>query len=210
MRYIPLLLICLTGFLKLSAQSFAGSIEFRQITPKDTIANVYFVKDKLVKLNRFEKRSSILEGSYIFDLSDSKVKYVNPKRKIWGEHKSETAQVIRGTCEVSKGASKKIAGYKCTEYLVKNTEENTVISYWITDGKFVFFSPMMKLWNRKDKLATYYSQIPNLPQGAMPFFSEERVLSDNRLVNKLEVTKVIPKAPDDATLAVPAGYTKFE
>lgn len=209
MRYF-LLLTALTICVGTYAQGFAGSIEFKQISSKDTANNIYLVKGNLVKLNRFEKRVNALEGSYIFDLNENKIKYVNPKRKIWGEHKSETPPVIRGTCTVTKGGTKKIAGYKCTEYTVKNTEENTVITYWITDGKFIFFKPMMTLWNRKDKLATYYLQITGLPQGAMPFFSEERQISDNKLLNRLEVDKVITKAPDDASLEVPPGYTKFE
>lgn len=209
MRYF-LLLTALTLCVGTYGQGFAGSIEFKQISIKDTANNIYLVKGNVVKLNRFEKRVNALEGSYIFDLNENKIKYVNPKRKIWGEHKSETPPVIRGTCVVTKGAAKKIAGYKCTEYTVKNTEENTVITYWITDGKFLFFKPMMTLWNRKDKLATYYLQITGLPQGAMPFFSEERQISDNKLLNRLEVAKVTTKAPDDASLEVPPGYTKFE
>lgn len=208
-HFLPLLFFVGTS-MNLIGQGFAGSIEFKQLTQKDTVNNVYLVKGNLVKLNRFEKRGNGLEGSYIFDLSNSKISYVNPKRRIWGEHRSETQPVIRGTCEVSKGGAKKIAGFKCTEYTVKNTEENTVITYCIAEAKFLFFAPMMKLWNRKDKLATYYAQIKDLPPGAMPFFSEEKLINENKLVNRLEVTKVIAKAPEEASLQVPAGYSKFE
>jgi hypothetical protein len=112
---------------------------------------------------------------------------------------------------VTKGAgSKTIAGIKCTEYVVKNNEENTVITYWVTNGKFNFFIPLIKLWNRKDKQSIYFGQIKNLPEGSMPMMSEEKQLSDGRLLTKLEVIKVINTVPDDAALEIPAGYSKFD
>lgn len=195
------------------AQGFSGSIEFKYASQKDTVPtmNVYYVKNKVVKLDQYSKKSSDIEGSFIFDLNNSKIKFVNPKRKVWGEHKSETPPVIRGQCEVIKGnETKTVAGYKCHDITVKNTEENTTITYWVTEGKFDFFIPMIKLWNRKDKQSIYFSQIKGLPEGSMPLLSEERQLSDHKLVTRLEAIKVSTKTPDDASLDVPPGYTKFD
>ncbi len=103
-----------------------------------------------------------------------------------------------------------VAGVKCTEYTVKNTEENASVTYWIAEGNYNFFAPMIKLWNRKDKQSIYFSQIKNLPEGSMPMMSEERQLSDGKLLTRLEVTKINKTAPDDASLSVPASYTKFD
>jgi len=196
---------------QLIAQGFSGSIEFRYATQKDTTTNVYWVKDKVVKLDQYSKKGSNIEGSFIFDLAAGQIKFVNPKRKLWGNQKSETPQVIRGTCLVTNvGASKTIAGIKCTEYTVKNTEENTLITYWIGDGKFNFFSTLIKLWNRKDKQSIYFAQIKNLPEGAMPLLSEEKQLSDGRLLTRLEVVKINKTMPEEANMTVPANYTKFD
>lgn len=197
--------------LKLSAQGFSGSIEFRSFKEKDTSLNVYHVKSKLVKLDKYAKMSSVVEGSFIFDLAAGKIRFVNPKRKVWGEHISETAPVIRGRCEVSKGSgTKTVAGVKCHEYTVKNTEENTIITYWVAEGKFDFFIPLIKLWNRKDKQSIYFNQIKDLPEGSMPLWSEEKQISDGKSITRLEVTRISNKVPDDAALSVPAGYTKFD
>lgn len=193
------------------AQGFNGSIEFKYATQKDTTTNMYYVKDKLVKLDQYAKKGTGIEGSFLFDLGAGEIKFLNPKRKIWGKQKSETPQVIKGKCEVRKGtATKKIAGIKCTEYTVKNVDENTIITYWIADNQFTFFSPLIKLWNRKDKQSIYFGQIPNLPAGAMPLLSEEKTLSDGKLLTKLEATKIDTKAPDATTFDIPAGYTKFD
>lgn len=206
-----LILLSLAGLFKVSGQTFNGSIEFKYSTSKDTTTNIYLVKNKVVKLDNYSRKAGGLEGSYIFDLNENKMKFVNPKRKVWGEHKSETAPLIRGVCEVTKGkGSKSVAGVKCKEYTVKNTEENTIISYWIAESNFDFFAPMLKIWNGKYKQIIYYTQIKDLPEGSMPLLSEERQLSDNKVITRLEATKISKKIPDNASMDVPAGYTKFE
>jgi hypothetical protein len=195
----------------MSAQSFSGNIEFRYSTQKDTTMNAYIVKEPLVRLDQFAKKGGGIEGSFLFDLQKNEIRFLNPKRKIYGSQKSETPQIIRGTCEVVKGANtKKIAGVKCTEYIVKNTEENTFITYWIGENNMTFFAPLVKLWNRKDKQSIYFGQIKNLPAGAMPMMSEEKQLNDGRILTKLEVIKVTPASPPESTFAIPAGYSKFE
>lgn len=193
------------------AQGFNGSIDFKFATQKDTTANTYWIKDKLVKLDQYSKKGNNVEGSFLFDLGASEIKFLNPKRKLWGKQRSETPQIIKGQCIVTKGSAvKKIAGIKCTEYTVKNTEENTQVTYWIAEEQFTFFIPLIKLWNRKDKQSIYFSQIKNLPAGAMPLMSEEKTLADGKLQTKLEVIKINSTAPSDATFEIPAGYTKFE
>ena len=211
MKKILLALTLCLGLTQITAQNFSGSIEFKYYNQKDTNTNIYLVKDKLIKLDQYGKKSNAIEGSFIFDLTENKIKFVNPKRKVWGEHKSETPPVVKGVCAVTKGSdTKTIQGIKCVEYTVKNTDENTVITYWVAENKFAFFVPVIKLWNRKDKQSIYFNQIKDLPDGSMPLLSEEKQLSDGKMLTKLEVVKIGRKVPDDASLAVPANYNKFD
>ncbi len=192
---------------------FNGSIEFKYFVQKDTATttNMYLVKDKTVKLDQYGRKSGAIEGSFIFDLGSSTIKFVNPKRKVWGEHKSETPPIIKGQCVVTKGtASKTIQSVKCTDYTVKNTEENTVITYWVATGKYDFFMPLLKLWNRKDKQSIYFNQIKDLAPGSMPLMSEEKQISDNKIVTRLEVTKINKTPVEDAKMSIPAEYKRFE
>lgn len=208
---LKLVIVSLIAPFVMSAQSFGGSIEFKYYTLKDTTVNVYYVKDKNVKLDQFGKRSGAVEGSFVFDLANNTIKFVNPKRKVWGDHKSETAPVIKGVCETKKTSNtKNIQGVKCTEYIVKNTEENTTISYWIASGKYEFFVPLVKVWNRKDKQSIYFNQLKDLPAGSMPMLSEEKQISDGKFVTKLEVSKISKENLDASKLSVPADYKKFE
>ncbi|MBA3665000.1 MAG: DUF4412 domain-containing protein [Bacteroidetes bacterium] len=211
MKKILLVAVIFASLSNICAQGFNGSIDFKYSTTKDTTQNIYFVKDKLVKLDQFNRKSGNIEGSFIFDLTTNTIKFVNPKRKVWGEHKSETPPIIKGKCEVTKGTgTKTVQGYKCAEYIVKNTEENTLITYWIANDKFNFFNPVLKLWNRKDKQSVYYNQITGLPEGSMPLISEEKQVSDGKAVSRLEVVKINKNVPDEASLKVPADYNKFD
>ena len=193
------------------AQSFEGSMEFKMETSKDTTTNIYYIKGNDVKLDKIGKKSGKVEGSFIFNTETKEIRFVNPVRKVWGEHKSETAPIIKGTCEVTKGTNTKvIQGVKCTEYIVKNTAENTQITYWIASGKYDFFIPVVKMWNRKDKQSIYFNQIKDLPKGSMPMLSEEKSLSDNTIVSRLEISKINKGNIDASKLSVPADYKKFE
>lgn len=208
---IKAVLVGLVAPVLMSAQSFTGSIEFKYFTTKDTTINIYNIKDKAVKLDQFGKKTGAVEGSFVFDLAANTIKFVNPKRKVWGEHKSDTPPILKGVCESTKTKNTKtIQGVKCNEFIVKNTEENTAITYWIAGGKYEFFAPLVKLWNRKDKQSIYFNNIKDLPAGAMPMLSEEKQISDGKLVTRLEVTKITKGGVDEAKLAVPADYKKFE
>jgi hypothetical protein len=204
------LFIASFAFTTAAFAQFEGTLEFRMETKKDTTTNVYYVKGNNVKLDQIGRKSGKVEGSFVFDLSDKKIKFVNPARKVWGDHKSETPPAIKGACEVTKGkGSKVVCGKKCVDYIVKNTEENTTITYWISSEGFGFFSPLVQLWNRKDKQSVYFNQIKDLPKGSMPMLSTETDLA-GAPVSKLEVIKVDKKAIDAAQVSVPGDYKKFE
>ncbi len=211
MNKIKLLVASLTLSVVGFAQSFEGSIEFKMETSKDTTTNIYYVKGHDVKLDQIGRKSGKVEGSFIFNTESGEIKFVNPVRKVWGEHKSETAPIIKGTCVSSKGDNTKmVQGQKCAEYIVKNTDENTVITYWIVSGKYDFFAPLVKSWNRKDKQSIYFNHIKDLPKGSMPLLSEEKSISDGSLVSKLEVSKINKSSVDASKLTVPSDYKKFE
>jgi hypothetical protein len=193
------------------AQGFSGTIEFRYSTQKDTTLNLYSVKNNRVRLDQYSKRDKGIEGSFLFDLSAKEVKFLNPKRKLWGYQKNEAPQIVRGECTISKGSeSRTIAGQKCTDYSVKNVSANTIITYWLADNQFNFFQPLVKLWNRKDKQSLYFGKLTELGEGAMPMLSEEKQISDGKLLTRLEVTRITNTPPADTTLDVPAGYSKFD
>jgi hypothetical protein len=198
------------------AQTFEGAITFKMIQKGDTTTNVYNVKGNTIKLDQMGKKSGKVEGSFVFDLAGKTVKFANPTRKIWGLQKNDVPPVIKGSIKVDKTTNTKtfLKKYKCTEYIVSDPDEDTKISYWVytpdeKGTKFDFFAPMVELWNRKDKASIYFRQIKDLPQGSMPMMSTETKM-DGKMVGKLEMLKIEQKKVDDAALAIPADYKKFE
>ena len=196
----------------ISATAFAqfeGSIEFKMETKKDTTNNIYYVKGNNVKLDQIGRKSGKVEGSFVFDLSGKTIKFVNPARKVWGD-KTETPATPKGTFNVTKGGgSKVVCGKKCTDYVVKNTEENTQITYWISTEGYNFFVPLVQMWNRKDKQSVYFNQIKDLPKGSMPMLSVESDMGGAQ-ISKLEVIKADKKTIEPSQVAVPSDYKKFE
>ncbi|MCX7729225.1 MAG: hypothetical protein N2203_07125, partial [Bacteroidia bacterium] len=99
----------------------------------------------------------------------------------------------------------------CTEYIVKNSVEDTEISYWITNKEdFNFFIPLLQIWNRKDKQSVYFNQIKNIKPGVMPLLSIEKQISTGKIISKLEATKIASEKMKDNLFTIPSEYKKFE
>lgn len=201
---------CLTFFFAQS--SFEGKIEFLYFQ-RDTTKNVYLVKQPFVKLDQYSKTNNVdLEGSFLFNLNTKEIKMLSHKRKLWNIHKSTVPPVIKGQCEIIKTKNtKNICGVSCTEYIVKNTAEDTEISYWISEkGNYDFFIPLLQLWNRKDKQSVYFNQIKNIEKGKMPLLSIEKQISTGKMISKLEAVKISSEKLNDKLFVIPSDYKKFE
>lgn len=190
-------------------QSFEGVIEFKKMTGNDTTGYVYYIKGNNVRIDEIGARSKKVEGSFLIDTKAGTMKFLSHDRKTWGEHKSGAAPAVGGKPVITKTTNvKMLHGYKCTEYVVKNADENASISFWIASGKFNFFKPMLKLLNRKEKFATYYPLLP-VKDGA---FAMLAVQSDNtgKETGRLEVTRLEKKTVDASLFAVPKDYSEFK
>lgn len=195
----------------IKAQEFSGSINFKYATKYDTTLNVYYVKNQIVRLDQFLKKKNVVEGSFIFNLKDKEIKCLNLKRKLWASQNNASPQIIKGECIVTKGDKTKIiADLNCTEYIVKNTVEDLMISYWIAHTNFNFFSLLINLWNRKDNQSVYFRQIKGLEIGCMPMLSEEKQISSGKSISKLEVTKISLIIPKVVSFKIPTDFAKFE
>ncbi len=191
------------------AQTFEGVIEFKKQTITDTTSYVYYVKDNQVRIDEIGTKSHKIEGSFIVDTENKTMKSLNHERKLYMDKATPSAPVISGTCEVTKGKEvKNIQGMKCSQYIVKNTTENTQITYWITDGKYAFFEKLLRQLNRKDKSSVYFLQIKDI-KNCFPMLSIQTDISGKQ-TGSLEVTKITKKEVDESLFEIPKGYNKFE
>ena len=195
-------------FANLYSQSFEGVIEFKKQTESDTTNYVYYIKGDKVRVDEVGAKFEKSEGSYLIDLKANTVVAVSSERKMYfNQPPSTIPPMLKCKPEVTKTSNTKmIHEFKCTEYIVKCTEEKTQISYWMAAGKFDFFDRMVRLLNRKDKSAVYFLQITGT-QGMFPFVSIENTIGGGEKT-RMEVTKIQKKSVDASKFEIPKGYTK--
>ena len=119
----------------------------------ETTRYSYSVKGNKVRIDETATDGS-LKGIMIVDLSKSTVTALSPERKLYMDATNKRiAPLIKP--EITKTKNKKtINGFECTEWIVKYSQENTQISYWVSpETGFDFFEKLIKVLNRKDKLS---------------------------------------------------------
>lgn len=191
------------------AQSFEGSIEFKRIMPNDTAVYVYHVKGDKVRIDEMGSDGKVVEGSMLVNLSDKKMTALSHDRKLFMDRPYKKSDAPKMKLEVERSANSKfINGQNCTQWRVKNKEKDTEITYWVAEGKYDFFVPLLEIINRKDNFSTYYQQVPDT-KGFFPMMAVERsLLRDER--GRLQVTKVSAKSLDASLFEVPKSYVKVD
>lgn len=209
LKIVPGVMMITMFSLTTVAQSFEGVIEFRKGTTTDTTNYVYFVKGNKVRIDEIGSRSKKVEGSFLVSLDSKTMMSINHERRLYMDQPTPSNPVIKGSCTVTKGQNvKNLQGYKCSEYIVTNNSENTIITYWLAEGKFSFFDKLLRQLNRKDKASVYFLQIPDTKE-MFPMLSVQTDLRGKE-VGRLEVSKIVKKIVDPSEFAIPKGYAKFE
>jgi hypothetical protein len=194
---------------RLFSQGFEGTIDFRKIGAVDTIQYKYYVKGNNVRIDEIGSDKHVA-GTMLIDIKTETAKSLSPERKLYldlEKGKPNTVSIDKVKIEKGKG-SKKIAGYNCNEVIVKNGEQNTIVTYYLAKDNFHFLKGVIKTLNRKDKSSTYYQTISE-NENSFPFLSIETDYAGNRK-STLEVLNVNKQKIEDKTFALPAGFKKFE
>ncbi|MGQ9847336.1 MAG: DUF4412 domain-containing protein [Bacteroidales bacterium] len=195
-------------------KSFEGIIFFSMEMLSDTMYYTYYIKNRNVRLDEFNRcKSCKIPGNYLlFDLDNKKITAVNPQRKMYlhltvNEYKDNNNNNEDFTI-LKTNNSKKIFGYKCYQWRVRNKKQNTEISYWVAKDNFDFFIDFLKLWNRSEKHASYFLKIPD-SKGYFPLLSEERTtLREEKMT--LRVISIQKKTLDPQLFQIPKDYKSYE
>lgn len=193
----------------LFSQGFEGTIEFKKISSIDTIQYIYYVKGDNVRIDEIgsDKRTA---GTMLVNIKDGSAKSLSPERKLYLDvEKGKQTPVAKDKVKIEKGKGvKTIAGYKCNEVVVKNSDENTVITYYIAKDNFHFLTGVIKSLNRKDKISTHYQLLSDI-DNSFPFLAVETDFSGTKK-SSLEVIAVNKHKIESSIFQIPAGYKKFE
>jgi hypothetical protein len=209
MKKILIFLLFLITLVSFSfGQAFEGTLDFKKITPNDTVKYKYYVKGNNVRIEEMNK-SGAIAGIMLVDIAKNSILALSPERKMYMEVPALTKPVMTGKPEINKGSGTKlICGEMCKLWRIRSKEENTEVSYWVSDDKFDFFYPLLKTLSRKDKLSIYFMQVPQVP-GVMALEATERSLLRD-FKNAIVATKIEKKVLDASLFAIPAGYQKYD
>lgn len=188
--------------------AFEGTIDFNKTTGTTVQKYKYLVKGEKVRIEDYGTDGT-LQGVMLVNTTTNKVYSLSPDRKLYMDMphktpKSDQKVVIKKTTN-----TKTIEGYKCTEWQAVCDDEKRIISYWMAEGKFNFFIPLLKTLSRKDKLAVYYLKLDG-SAGMFPMIGTEKK-SDGTVISELKVTSVKKGTVKDVSVfEIPKGYSKFE
>lgn len=195
-----------------AGNQFEGSINLIKKTINDTTFYVYYIKGQKIRIDIKEKsvNSNSIENYLLFDLENKSIVAISPTRKLYiplqtGKYKkAEDKNFV-----IIKSNNKKVVtGYECYQWRVRNAEMNTEMTYWVASENFTFFEELLKLWNRTEKHAFFYLQIPEI-NGFFPIESVERtLLRDEKM--KLLVTGIKKNKIDESLFKIPADYKSYD
>ena len=191
-----------------SNAQFQGSIQFNKTVGSMNIDYKYYVKDNMVRIEEISDEG-LVEGIQLVDYKENKIFAISPERKLYLE-----APIRRSAADIKVEVNKTekvktILGQDCKQIVVINREQDRKIVYWVTDGNYSFFIPLLEALNRKEKQALYYLKIKGL-NNYWPMKSSEYVLSTGDLVSEM-ITKSIDETEQRASLfEIPNDYSKFE
>lgn len=197
-----------------NSRPFEGIIFFSMELLTDTLYYTYYVKDRLVRMDEYNncKNCKTPNNYILLDLNKKAMIIVNPLRKMYininPKPYKERSDVDESYKIIKTNNYKKIHGYKCYQWRVRNKIENTEVSYWVAFDNFDFFVDFLKLFNRSEKHAQYFLLIPET-KGYFPMLSEERTtLREQKMT--LRVINIQRKVLDKNLFQVPKDYKNFE
>ncbi|PKP22046.1 MAG: hypothetical protein CVU05_05580 [Bacteroidetes bacterium HGW-Bacteroidetes-21] len=194
------------------SKSFEGLIKFIQITPEDTLYYTYYIKDRMVRMDAFESKNFneqaesymlfYLDQKMIYAFKPSRKMFVNVPPKSFIPTNDDNFRIIKSN------NSKKINGYRCYQWRVRNKNQNTEVSYWVANDNFDFFDDFLKLWNRSEKHAAYFLKVPE-NKGFFPLVSEERTtLREEKMT--LKVVEIKKQTLNRTLFEIPADFKNYE
>ncbi|HSH50481.1 MAG TPA: DUF4412 domain-containing protein, partial [Bacteroidales bacterium] len=101
-----------------------------------------------------------------------------------------------------------IKGKECYQWRVRNVEQNTEVTYWVSESNFHFFNDFIKLLNCTERTFTFYEKIPD-SQGFFPMYTVERTLL-RKIKKQISVIEINHQKVNDTTFEIPKNFNKVE
>jgi hypothetical protein len=186
---------------------FQGTIKFTKTIGPVTANYIYYVKGDKVRVEELSENGEV-QGIMIVDTKANTVKALSPERKMYIDVPNKRPARETEVYVQKTNNTKMINGYNCTEVKVSGKTDGREVTFWVADDDFDFMVPLLETLNRKDKLATYFMNVPEV-DGFFPMIGVERK-TDGVELTKLQVNTVDKGDLNNDLFSIPADYTKFE
>jgi hypothetical protein len=187
---------------------FEGSMTFVKKTYYDTTYFSYQIKEHYIRIEEMNRAREV-SRVYIVDVHNRAMVALHPKRKLF-----TTVQVNPyhyapnpNTEIIKTNNRRRIKGILCTQWRVKNQEENTETTFWVANEEFAFYRKLIEIVNGIDKINFYFMQIPGA-EGFMPLLTEERNLLREKRTH-IELIEIERKPIDVKLFSIPTDYKLF-
>lgn len=203
--FLSLFLVLITS--SLYANPFEGIIFFQKMDGVDVTYYRYYVKDEHIRIEDVNE-GGVINGILLINLKEKTLKMLSCSAQMYIDvplaPKSNNPKVkIDRTGDV-----KMIIGNECELWKVTNMEDRSNFEFWVNKGDYSFFTPMLNMLNRNDKIALAWVSTM-MGEHYFPFEGVE-YSSTGKLITKLEVLDIIKKQVDIDLFNVPVNYILFE
>lgn len=186
---------------------FAGEIKFTKTAGSINVEYVYLVKGDQIRVEEVGDEGKP-EGIQLMNLKDKKVYALSPDRKLYMDVSNSRPAADLKVDVKKTGKTKEILGKKCTEIIVTCKDLDRKIVYWVTEGEYNFFIPMLQTLNRKENQSMFFLLIPGM-KGYFPMLSTEYSISTGKVITELKAEKVVEKDVAKSEFEIPEGYKLF-
>jgi hypothetical protein len=187
--------------------TFSGKLEFIEKNLYDTLHYIIYINHEKVRIDKIYNDKN--SDSYLLNLKTNEMIALNHKRQLYSTIPiNEEKNTIDSTFSIIKtNNEKKILGKRCVQWRVKNRNDNTEITYWVSTNDYGFYYYLSKLWNSHNKYQKYFQIIPN-SFGYMPFETVERNLLRD-VKSSINLTSITYETVDTSLFIVPRTYALF-
>lgn len=208
MKKIAAIMLGVTlGSAAFASGPFQGTIKFTKTIGPVTANYVYYVKGDRIRVEELSENGEV-QGIMLVNTKANTVKALSPERKMFIDVPNKRPARETEVYVQKTNNTKMINGYECTEVKVTGKDDGREVTFWAATDDFDFMIPLLETLNRKDKLAVYFMNIPNL-QGTFPMLGVERK-TDGVELTKLQVVDVNKTDLSDDLFEIPKDYSKFE
>ncbi len=187
--------------------TFNGKFELIERTLYDTSQYIIYIHNDKARIDKNYRTTK--KESYLLNLKTGEMIALNHQKKLYSSIPVvEEKPSLDSTFTVIKtNINKNILGQNCAQWRVKNRNDNTEITYWVSTNNYGFYYYLNKVWDASKKYHKYFQIIPQ-SFGFMPFEIVERNLLRD-IKSSVNMTSISNQMLDTSLFTVPSDYKHF-